>query len=239
MITSEKDQAVLAMFSSDQLEGVMVLTARRVGDGNICKALGISPAQLTLLSATDWFKARAAQGNSEVLLNELSIDQKWDAVEDQSLNIIIENIQSSGQMMETSQLLMLGKMANAARRRHGVLDNSKGGTINGSATGPNGQVNNGTIINITVPEVLAKRFKEITEENRSIFSNVGNSVPSIHSMRELETKYTEFTTNGVTPDLVTEILGVDLKSSAIHGGTLPDDFTQMYAADSTVSSREG
>lgn len=113
------------------LDRVAKLVAMNVSQKQIAQACGVSEGRISQITATDDFRSRLAEIQSEDLEQADETNRGWDMVENLALGHVLENMQLNP---DPEFALRVAAQANKAARRGGLGNQPINGKANATAT---------------------------------------------------------------------------------------------------------
>lgn len=157
---------LISVFDDMQITVAAQMSAGGYGVEGIEAACGLESGQFVMLKQDPRYKELSKDAAQEQASSDLQADASWDSVEKMALSTLSYDIENHSAEMTVGEKLAVAKQANAARRRAGVMAE---GRKRGEAGVINGDVNNGTVINLQLPEVITDRLKKIEESQGEIY----------------------------------------------------------------------
>lgn len=160
---------LIEQFDDTQVNVAAQMVAAGYDVNGIEAATGLEAGQFAILRQDERYKMLAQEAAQEVASEDLSKDQSWDSIESAAMVTLHYDLINHSHELTVSEKLAIADKANRARRRAGKLAEGNRGRGEGGVI--NGDVNNGTVINLHLPEVITDRLKKVSESNGQIYEH--------------------------------------------------------------------
>jgi hypothetical protein len=221
------EKSRLSDISEAQLQGIVNFTSREIPDNTICEACLVTKEQLLEIRKSSNYKALLQIAQANKLGKHLNIDEKLDRLEDLSVSRLIDEVQTKGNVLETMELLAIGKFSNAARRK---LSSPNGSAYNRPGEGIPINVNSSEIININISSIVLDRLKAVSESSTSVID-----------FQAIEDQYSISDEKPLDVKKVSEILSVDLSRNTARVPTVAETYHDQFEENQSIhySNEEG
>jgi len=164
----------IEMFSDMQVQVAAQMAAAGYDVVGIETSAGLESGQLAILMQDTRYKELSTEVSQEIASNDLETDLSWDSVEKKALASLSYDLAHHDGELTVMEKISVAKQANAARRRAGRLgEHNRRGNGEGVI---NGDVNNNTVINLQLPEVITDRLKKIENSSGEIYEHEAKEV---------------------------------------------------------------
>lgn len=107
----------------NQKDSALSLLSRGLSQAETSRALGVSEAYISQLTADEEFSTALAKAKATRITDKSTMDDTYDSIEKTTITKLKEIVEKRGNLLSPEQLLKIGQFANMAKRRNETNEN--------------------------------------------------------------------------------------------------------------------